>query len=41
MSSRVDANRLLDVVTPSPACKRALKTVTLALEQDGHEVISM
>lgn len=41
MSGKVDVNRLLGVVTPSPACKRALETVTSALERDGHEVVSM
>ena len=41
MSGRGDANNLLDVVTPSPACKRALETVILALERGGHEVVPM
>lgn len=34
-------NRFIDVVTPSPACERALKTVTSALERDGHEIVAM
>lgn len=29
------------IVTPSPACKRALQEVVSALEADGHEVVDM
>lgn len=29
------------IVTPSPACKRALQEVVSALEADGHEVTDM
>ncbi|KAG1733426.1 amidase signature enzyme [Suillus lakei] len=29
------------VVTPSPACARALKTVTAILEKNGHEVVTL
>ena len=29
------------IVTPSPACKRALQEVVSALEANGHEVVDM
>lgn len=29
------------VVAPSPACLRALKTVTEVLQKNGHEVVTL
>ena len=39
--SRTVANADLGVVTPSPACARALQSVATALEKEGHEVFDI
>ena len=34
-------SRALGVVTPSPACLRALKSVTEVLQKNGHEIVTL
>lgn len=42
--SQSDTRRIkqgLGVVAPSPACLRALKTVTEVLQKNGHDIVTL